>query len=280
MLLVTASAGTSSCTSALQIERSNLARIADSLAAEIAFLHEEGRRTEMELWKTKYEVEYLRNAIVRADADSVKEFFRNFVFRFRRPIQAWVEPDRSSPFGFPLNVTEDGRRWVVPIVWGRLFYFDYNHLGVDLFADEGDTVRAIFDGIITNYDAAPGYGELVVVIEHEYTGRWKSTTIPGRFLSIYGHLRPRSNRDSGATLLWKNGDRVRKGDVIGFVNDDEHNGDGDEHLHLGIRIQTAEEARKNGKWLRGYDDREGSQLRFFINPMELFGRLVRLEFPE
>lgn len=270
----------SSCSSGLRNEMARLQIEADSLTSQIGKLHEESKAIDLQWWQLKYEIEYLRNAVVKSDADSVKKFFIDYVFRFRRPVLAWVEPDRQSPFRFPLKIAVENEKWIVPITWGRLFYFDYNHLGIDLHAVEGDTVRAIYDGTVINYEGAPGYGELVVVIEHEYQEPWKKTSLPVRFLSIYGHLRAQAIRDSSQFLAWKKGDRVRRGDVIGFVNDDDHNGDGDEHVHLGIRLQTSEDARRNGKWLRGYDDRDGNHLQYFMNPMELFGRYVRFEFQE
>ena len=271
---------TSCSTSSYMVEYERLSHQKDSLSAEIEILNRENKNTELELFKTLYEYEFLRNAIVKAEADSVVHFYQNYVFNFRRPILAQVESDKNSPFLFPIAFERDDRTWQWSILWGRLFYFNYNHLGIDLVAREGDTVRAIYDGVIKNYEAANGYGELVAVVEHSYTNRWKENLLPRHFLSIYGHIRKEKIRDSTAALSWKNGETIKRGDVIGFINDDAHNGDGGEHLHLGIRLQTAEasKALDGGRWLRGYDNRQGELFRYFLNPVELYGRYVRFSF--
>ncbi len=261
-------------------EMRRLTAVQDSLASEITELKRQSNRYESELYKLLYETEYLRNAVVKAEADSVVWFYQNFIFNYRRPIEAWVEPDQGSPFLFPIAFPRSNNLWLWRVLWGRLFYFDYNHLGIDLSAAEGDTVRAVYDGIIRHYEPANGYGELVAVVEHHYAEPWKSNLLPKQFISIYGHIRPRARRDSSAILPWKNGDLIRRGNVIGYINDDEHNGDGGEHLHFGIRLQTADasKASDSGRWLRGYDDRKGERLRFFLNPVELYGRYIRFSF--
>jgi len=76
-----------------------------------------------------------------------------------------------------------------------------------------------------------------------YTNKTKYIT------SIYGHIRSRSTRDgTGTNLIWKNGDTIKKGDVIGYINDNigpqgQVNGDREEHLHMGIRL-----TRNTGSW--------------------------------
>lgn len=252
----------------------------DSISTELNSLNRELESTELELFKTLYEIEFLRNTIVKAEADSVVHFYHNYIFNFRRPILALVEPDLNSPFLFPLTVEKIERNWQWPVLWGRLFYFDYNHLGIDLHAREGDTVRAVYDGVIRNYEPANGYGELVAVIEHAYSQKWKNNVLSPEFISIYGHIRKEKIRDSTAALHWKNDDRIQRGEIIGFINDDDHNGDGGEHLHFGIRLQTADasKASDGGRWLRGYDNRKGDQLQYFLNPVELYGRYIRFTF--
>ncbi len=253
----------------------------DSLKQALSKTRAELKDIEIEMWKTLYETEYLRNAVVRADADSVKEFYHNYVFNFRRPIEAFIEPNPQSPFIFPLKKEIEDDLWKFRIMWGRLFYFDFNHLGIDIRASEGDTVRAIYDGYIQNYSGAEGYGDLVVVIEHEYRDAWNRDAIPTSFLSIYGHVR--NFRMPGEDpLKLTPGQHVKKGDIIAYINDDQNNGYGREHLHLGIRIQSAKSAMEtdNGYWMRGYDTRNHSRFRFFMNPVELFGRYAKFNMPE
>jgi hypothetical protein len=97
------------------------------------------------------------------------------------------------------------------------------HLGQDLIARAGDSVYSIADGIIKVANtSSSGYGT-VVVIEH---------TLPdsSKILSIYGHL----SKSRGLNV--KVNQKVTKGTLLGFIGNDNENGDGAEHLHLGIKL--------------------------------------------
>ncbi len=250
------------------------------IQAQIDTLQDISAGLDPEYWRTFYELEMLRHRVTMSEKDSIDDFYLNYVFRFRRPVTAVLEPDRTSPFIFPVSVHSQQATWEIPVIWGRLFYFDYNHLGTDIYGSEGDTVRAIYDGTIKHYESAGGYGDLVVVIEHQYRDSWKKSSIPPVFISIYGHLRKERIRNGGQALPWKEEDIVRKGDILGYINDDDNNGDGAEHLHFGIRLQSANEAKRNdsGRWLRGYDNRQGSKLRHFMDPINLYGRYIQFIF--
>jgi len=144
---------------------------------------------------------------------------------------------------------------------GRSFYVDNVHLGEDIKLDEGMIIRSIAKGRIVYYGSASGYGELVVVIQHELATKLefinaKGNRVESKFvLSIYGHLRKGKVRGDDDLNL-KVGDFVQQGRIIGFVNDDLNNGDGAEHLHMGLRLQSLDEAQRSdpSAWFRGYDN--------------------------
>ncbi len=157
---------------------------------------------------------------------------------------------------------------------GRSFFYDQDHLGEDIKLDEGVPVRAIGDGIIKVYRSAEGYGELVVVIEHDlgrtyaFEDAYGNIVESRHILSICGHLRKSSERN-GNGLNWREGQTISSGSVgtlntiIGYVNNSSHpdggnpdpNGDGLEHLHMGIRLSDAQTAIQNDPraWFRGYE---------------------------
>lgn len=142
----------------------------------------------------------------------------------------------------------------------RGFYVDQVHLGEDIDLPEAMGIRAVAKGIIRFYGPASGYGDLVVVIEHEFPYEVEFINGLGRrrkskyMLSIYGHLRKGRVRGEDDLDL-KVGDCVQPGAIIGFINDDAHNGDGAEHLHLGFRIQSLDQAvYMDRSWFRGYDN--------------------------
>jgi len=131
----------------------------------------------------------------------------------------------------------------------RAFYYDLIHLGEDILLSEKTPIRAIADGKIVQYEYHSGYAttndgtSIVAVVEHILdstitfqlkVGDTKTVTV-NKVCSIYGHIR-KSEEYDGAKLTWEIGQEIKKGEIIGYVNDDAHNGDGSEHLHMGIRL--------------------------------------------
>ncbi len=162
----------------------------------------------------------------------------------------------------------------------RGFYTDGNHLGLDLNYPEGTPVYPIVPGIVRIYRAAQGYGTLVVVIEHcagmpvTVSNGFGQETRVQRFLTIYGHLRKTSQYAGGNTLNWRAGDRVTPYDVIGYIQRDSANGDGAEHVHVGVRLQTMNDAIRQDPtaWFRGYDTAP-SQKRWFADASIFYDEL-------
>ena len=158
------------------------------------------------------------------------------------------------------------------------------HLGDDFIAPEKTPVKAIADGKIVRYQASDGYGELVCVIEHDlgtphlFTNSRGQTVSTRYLLSIYGHIR-KSQERGGTPLPWSIGDCVSRGNIIGYINNSSHpldlvppdpNGIGGEHLHLGVRLMSAQEAqnRDPGYWFRGFAYATGFEVDF-ADPMKV-----------
>ncbi|MFL6196844.1 MAG: peptidoglycan DD-metalloendopeptidase family protein [Thermoanaerobaculia bacterium] len=105
---------------------------------------------------------------------------------------------------------------------GRKFLTPSNHLGDDSAHNHQDSVHAIADGVVQEAIPANGFGR-VVIVEHKLPdGSYVS--------SIYGHL---CSHRGYPTV--REGARVKKGDIVGYVGDRNENGDGLEHIHLGLR---------------------------------------------
>ncbi len=163
----------------------------------------------------------------------------------------------------------------------RGFLAEGTHLGLDVGLPEGRPIMPIGCGIVRIARAARGYGTFVVVIEHRLAAGLSLLNGNGervfvdRFLSIYGHLRPTPDRGGiGTALDLRPGAVVTARTVIGYVQHRSLNGDGDEHLHFGIRLQTAEAAQRvdSMAWFRGYDTTP-SQKGWFADPQDVFSRL-------
>lgn len=164
----------------------------------------------------------------------------------------------------------------------RDFLVDDVHIGRDINLAEGTAIYPIACGTIRVYRAADGYGTLVVVIEHHLAtpitvanGVGEQVSVQD-FLSIYGHLRPTTLRTGGTRLPWRDGDTVRPDQVIGYVQNAADNGDGEEHLHLGIRLQTMTDAARvdPAAWFAGYD-RDRVRRRWYANPTLFMNALFR-----
>ncbi|WP_328806633.1 M23 family metallopeptidase [Novosphingobium aerophilum] len=107
-----------------------------------------------------------------------------------------------------VKLTSDfGMRWH-PVLGGRRA-----HKGVDLAAPAGTPIRASADGVVERADWFAGYG-LYVALEHG-----------GQIETRYGHM---------SRLNVAAGQRVRKGDVIGYVGSTGRSTG--PHLHYEVRI--------------------------------------------
>jgi len=191
--------------------------------------------------------------IVMSTIDNVASDQSDNYFSIRNPInELWAHP--VWPYG--------------PYYNGRTFFPDMDHLGEDIDKPEKTAIRAIGPGIIRVYRSATGYGELAVVIEHDlgkeyqFTNAYGNTITTRYIMSIYGHLRS-SEEQKGKSLDLRVGSKVTRDTIIGFVNNSSHpdglnkdpNGDGLEHLHIGIRLSDYVTATKNDPTapFRGYE---------------------------
>lgn len=159
---------------------------------------------------------------------------------------------------------------------GRRFLAAGNHLGWDIVAPEGTPITPIGCGVVRAARSAQGYGTWVVVIEHRLPYPETFQNGLGRpvqtdtILSIYGHLRPTAEAQGrGRRLMLPVGTWVDAHTVIGYIERDADNGDGAEHLHLGVRLQSAAQAQRvdPSAWFRGYNG-SPSQLGWFADPEE------------
>ena len=159
---------------------------------------------------------------------------------------------------------------------GRVFGANNRHLGEDVTnpprgeepGQDGAPVRAIGDGWVKIYRPSNGYGQLVVVIEHDlgrpysFPNYYGTPVETSTILSIYGHLRSCQGRDYAPPCtdipyvndpysheVW-----VPEGKIIGYVNNHPYNGAGYEHLHFGIGLSSAAYAASQDPtgWFRGY----------------------------
>ncbi len=159
---------------------------------------------------------------------------------------------------------------------GRDFLNEYNdvlHLGRDLKLKAGTPIHPIARGKLVLNRPADGYGDLAVVIEHELKEPMTVTNGDGgtktisKFLSIYGHGTKQDPMGVGPDLNLQVGQMVNPSDVIMYIQIDDYNGDGPEHLHFGIRIQSQSEAEASDPkaWFRGYDY-DGNYKKYYTWP--------------
>lgn len=98
------------------------------------------------------------------------------------------------------------------------------HLGVDFWIPANTAVHAILDGeVVTTFNHAgdKNYGGLIIL---------KHQTSSLEFYTLYGHLTVDS------TIQKQPGDRIKKGECIGYLGDPTQNGNWAPHLHFQIML--------------------------------------------
>jgi murein DD-endopeptidase MepM/ murein hydrolase activator NlpD len=133
--------------------------------------------------------------------------------------------DISDSFTYPMDPYVEGHRYYNE--WTDVFGGKY-HAAQDCQGKGGDPVYAVANGVVS-YSYGEGgewawYGYLIT-IDHQLPDG-------SRVYSLYGHL---------STRRWKKleGEVVHKGDLIGYLGDDDEDGNltgWGPHLHFGIRM--------------------------------------------
>jgi murein DD-endopeptidase MepM/ murein hydrolase activator NlpD len=146
-----------------------------------------------------------------------------------RPIDAQAPADK--PFGLPFAEPSGPGTWYLGGGYGNTIsaYFQRDttyragqglHFGLDFAAPCGTPVVAIGDGVVAKVDDIANHGSwphnLLIQLDAGY-------------VALYGHLLERSKLDVG--------DRVTKGQVVGFSGDSFGTCHSAPHLHLEIRSQ-------------------------------------------
>ncbi len=195
----------------------------------------------------------------------------------------------SRGFGAPMDLNAIRPGGLYDYYASRSFYYDGVHLAADLDGNEGDRVRAGVNGKIVKYSSASGYGTLVAVVavdvapSFEWDNAHDTPVSTDRYLAISGHIRPTSDYNGGSHSGVALGDCVGPDTTLGWLQRDgpegnDPNGDGDVHLHYGVRLQSKEDAERDspGYWYAGYDS-AGQWGEYYTDPTELIDRTVDIE---
>ncbi len=153
-----------------------------------------------------------------------------------QPAQAAPQPQaQRPPFGLPFDTAPGPETWLMGQVYGnstgafarRREWYQAGqgiHFGVDFSARCGTPVVAIGDGVVLKV-SAPEHGSAPhnLLIDHE-----------NGYVSLYGHLIERSRLTRGQ--------RVQRGQVVGFTGDPDLTCTSRPHLHLEIRDRALRRA--------------------------------------
>jgi murein DD-endopeptidase MepM/ murein hydrolase activator NlpD len=132
------------------------------------------------------------------------------------------------------------------------------HMGIDVGAPVGTPVHAFWEGEVfkLGYNAAPGDYGYTLVTRHELDGRV--------LYALFGHLGARS-------LVGRaEGQRVARGEVLGYVGDRHENGGWNPHLHFQLSWEAPERADMPGVVTEA--DRAAARQRF-PDPRCVLGKL-------
>lgn len=136
------------------------------------------------------------------------------------PRARWGKPAFSD---HPISSTFGPRR--LP---SERYRYDF-HRGIDLATPEGTPIFAIADGFVRIAGRHSGYRDPLVEVRHLRPGHSSCSAGGGCYFSEYLHL---------ADWVVSAGDRVRKGELIGFSG---KSSSGFEHLHFEIRDATPDD---------------------------------------
>ena len=132
------------------------------------------------------------------------------------------------------------------------------HMGIDIWAKPGEPVFAVLDGVIAytaNHDDDGNYGA-TVVLRHQYEGK--------SLFALYGHLALNSLNKS------QPGERVKAGEIIGWLGDESENGHWPPHLHYQLCLQDPGEADMPGVVSEQERDKA---LKLFPDPRIILGNI-------
>lgn len=117
------------------------------------------------------------------------------------------------------------------------------HLGLDLWCDANTPVLAALDGTIHSFKNNTNFGDYgpTIILKHQIEDL--------SFFALYGHLSLASIKDI------KVGDKVAKGDVVGYLGDSSVNGDYAPHLHYQL-IKDMEGGSGDFRGVTSLNDRE------------------------
>lgn len=132
------------------------------------------------------------------------------------------------------------------------------HVGIDLAAPEGSEVYSVYEGIVhsTAINSAEGDYGGTIVIEYSLGDR--------KLWALYGHLSHRS------TTHVTKGQRVAKGEVIGWLGDQKENGGWNPHLHFQLSWIEPQKCDMPGA-VRASD--RANALRIYPDPRLVLGPL-------
>ncbi|MGB1268352.1 MAG: peptidoglycan DD-metalloendopeptidase family protein [Flavobacteriaceae bacterium] len=117
------------------------------------------------------------------------------------------------------------------------------HLGLDLWCDANTPVLAALEGTVHSFKNNTNFGDYgpTIILKHHIQDM--------SFYALYGHLSLESLKDI------KVGDKVAKGDVVGYLGDSSVNGDYAPHLHYQL-IKNLEGNSGDFKGVTSLNDRE------------------------
>jgi peptidoglycan LD-endopeptidase LytH len=132
------------------------------------------------------------------------------------------------------------------------------HMGIDVWAKAGEPVFSVLDGEVAytaNHDQDGNYGA-TVVLKHTYEGK--------NFFALYGHLSLESLKRS------QPGERVKAGDIIGWLGDESENGNWPPHLHYQLSWKDPREADMPGVVS---DEEREKALEIYPDPRIILGNI-------
>ena len=176
-----------------------------ALGAAQEAVRQEARKKKLVLASLRREKETRSRALREMEAAAAR-LARMLDQMSRRATGRSSQTPATPPSGVGLDAMRGRLDWpvsgLVSAPFGRFKHPEFNaeilRKGIDIDAPLGEVIRAVERGRVVHAGHFSGYGNMVIIDHGE------------RYYTIYGHL---------SEMLKKNGDEVRRGEILGRVGD-------------------------------------------------------------
>jgi len=185
-----------------EIEKENLTRNTKKIQEEVDRKKIQAEALNREIARiVREEIAAAKKAAAKANVEKKTETTDNYAMTKEEQFLSADFTKNKGKLPFPLK-----GNYCIVCRFGQQQYSNmgnihYNSNGIDIKTTQGNSVRAVFDGVVTRVFILPGY-QTSVIIRH------------GNYLTLYSHVEQ---------IFVKQGEKIKTGQIIGKIYTDREN---------------------------------------------------------